>query len=66
MPSRQELALLLQKKEIVGGFADNYYWSSTEVSYLEAINIPFFDDISGVAKDYGKERLLGVRAIRAF
>jgi len=57
---------LLQKKEIVGGFADNYYWSSTEVSYLEAINIPFFDDISGVAKDYGKERLLGVRAIRAF
>ncbi|MCE7915871.1 MAG: hypothetical protein DYH15_14705 [Nitrosomonas sp. PRO4] len=66
LPSRQELELLHQKKEIVGGFADNYYWSSTEVSYLDAINIPFFDDLNGVTKDYGKERMLGVRAIRAF
>ena len=30
LPSGHELFLLSQQKDVVGGFADNYYWSSTE------------------------------------
>jgi hypothetical protein len=32
LPSKYELNLLYLQKSVVGGFADNYYWSSTEIS----------------------------------
>lgn len=32
LPSRDELNLLYQQKAVVGGFADEFYWSSSEFS----------------------------------
>ena len=30
LPTRVELLLMYENKNVVGGFADSYYWSSTE------------------------------------
>lgn len=30
LPTRVELLLMYENKDVVGGFASNYYWSSTE------------------------------------
>ena len=65
LPSKDELGLLYQQKVfgLVGGFANNSYWSSTERdgsnAWTQLFNIGFmsYDD---------KNLALGVRPIRAF
>jgi hypothetical protein len=47
----------------VGGFAVNYYWSSTEVDINNAWIQRFSD---GFQSDYGKGYDNNVRAVRAF
>ena len=63
LPSRGELNLLYLQKDVVGGFASSFYWSSSEASSFGAWSQDF--DI-GSQGDDGKFNALGVRAVRAF
>ena len=63
LPSKYELNLLYAQKTVVGGFANSYYWSSTEVD----------DDSAWVQSFVGGSQFIGnksntdyVRAVRAF
>ena len=63
LPSKYELNLLYLQKGVVGGFAVNYYWSSTEGSNNSAwLQLFFFGD----QYDYDKSNTYYVRAVRAF
>jgi len=63
LPSKDELTELYKQKAVVGGFANGYYWSSSEYSYSTAWEQNFDDgnqhDDSKYLNDY-------VRAVRAF
>ena len=63
LPSKDELNTLYQNKTAVGGFADNYYWSSSEID-SEHVWDQYFG--SGSPYDPSKSYSLRVRAIRAF
>lgn len=63
LPSRYELNLLYQQKDIVGGFANAEYWSSTEASSYDAWFLVFGN---GTNNGIDKNRGYSVRAIRAF
>ncbi|MEI6336664.1 MAG: DNRLRE domain-containing protein [Methylococcaceae bacterium] len=71
LPSIDELILLYQQKTVVGGFANTYYWSSSEEYNKAAICQNFVDGnqnifgmyvSSGMSKDWARP----VRAVRAF
>lgn len=63
LPSRSELNLLYQKRNMVGGFDNDYYWCSTEYDTLNAWNqyFPY-----GPQYFANKSSMACVRAIRAF
>ena len=63
LPSKYELNLLYLQKTVVGGFANNYYWSSTEYDNFTAW-VKFF----GSGYQYGASKFVTyyVRAVRAF
>ena len=63
LPTKYELNLLYLQKSVVGGFTDNYYWSSTEDGYLNAWHQNFY---TGFQYDNDKDFPDYVRAIRAF
>mgnify|MGYP001450524391 CR=1 FL=1 len=63
LPSKDELNALYQAKALVGGFADVYYWSSTEGDALGAWLQDFGSGGQGIN---GKDYTLRVRAVRAF
>ncbi|MEI6142245.1 MAG: hypothetical protein WCP85_23430 [Mariniphaga sp.] len=64
LPSKYELNLLYLQRAIVGGFANTYYWSSTEVSSNFVWGQSFENGNQGAGgKEYTSTR---VRAIRAF
>jgi hypothetical protein len=63
LPSKYELNLLYQQKDVVGGFSLYEYWSSTEQDASNAW-FQFFD--SGVQDYYFKISTYSVRAVRAF
>ena len=64
LPTRNELNLLWLKKTMVGGFADYYYWSSTEINSTISWLVDFWD---GTEKNwFGKGAGYNVRAIRSF
>jgi hypothetical protein len=63
LPSKDELNLLYGQKTVVGGFASNLYWSSTENDSSNAWSNFFANGL----QDYNnKFAALPVRAIRAF
>lgn len=63
LPSKDELNKLYLNKTAIGGFADNYYWSSTEVGLGNAWTQSFYFGY----QDYLNKNLTHyVRAIRAF
>ncbi|HYF31682.1 MAG TPA: DUF1566 domain-containing protein [Chitinophagaceae bacterium] len=70
LPSRDELNLLYQQKNKIGGFADDYYWSSTDLlgqpraNY--AANQNFTDGSVKFNGDMFKSSPNRVRAIRSF
>jgi hypothetical protein len=63
LPSRAELALMYNQKEVIGGFSGDYYWSSTEFSSVTAWSQNFS---TGAQFNLSKSLPYGVRAIRAF
>ena len=63
LPSIYELNLLYLQQNVVGGFANLCYWSSTEGSNDDAWR-QFFD--IGSQSNYSKFSTFGVRAVRAF
>jgi len=63
LPSKYELNLLYLQKAVVGGFANNYYWSSFEAS---ATNAWYQDFSTGNQDNSGKNYQWYVRAVRAF
>jgi hypothetical protein len=65
LPTKDELNLLYENKEKIGGFADIYYWSSTEYGNgLGAWHQFFYNGNQYFTnKDFGASY---VRAVRAF
>jgi hypothetical protein len=63
LPSRYELNLLYIQKTVVGGFAADSYWSSSESGNARAYYQNFN---TGVQSFYFKDEIDRVRAIRAF
>ena len=67
LPSKDELELMYstigQGGVNIGGFADNYYWSSSENYNYSAWVVDFNN---GYTNDYGKSSAIRVRVIRAF
>jgi len=63
LPSKYELALLFFNKDLIGGFTENNYWSSTEFSSISAWCQNFS---TGVVANLNKTFPYSVRAIRAF
>jgi hypothetical protein len=63
LPSKHELNLLYLQKTVVGGFANDFYWSSTEVDDFFAWELYFGD---GTQYPPNKIGAYYVRAVRAF
>ena len=63
LPTKDELNLLYENKEKIGGFASSYYWSSTEDNATGAFIFYF-----GNGDTYGSLKTItySVRAVRAF
>jgi hypothetical protein len=63
LPSREELNKLYLNRVAVGGFASDFYWSSSEYIYLSAWDQLF---VSGGQGSDEKDSRFRVRAVRAF
>ncbi len=67
LPTKDELNLLYENKEKIGGFARDYYWSSTEYGFPSAWEQDFnFGFSSGTPYVNFKASPVYVRAVRAF
>ncbi len=64
LPSKDELNQLYLQKTVVGGFADYYYWSSSESEANNAWNQYFYDGHQGYSLKSNSD--FYVRAIRTF
>ena len=62
LPTKDELNMLYENKEEIGGFANNYYWSSTENDNFGAWRQGFNYGNQGNTNLFGN---LYVRAVRA-
>jgi hypothetical protein len=65
LPSKLELRLLYNHKSLIGVYAKDYYWSSTEEENDVAWLLSFYDGFDSNYINYGSS-LFRVRAIRAF
>lgn len=73
LPAKSEMAELYEQRVVVGGFADDFYWTSTE-NNIETSNrrdslawyVNFTDSLSGYSNCNYKNYEARVRAIRAF
>jgi hypothetical protein len=63
LPSQDELSKLYDNRLAVGGFVDNFYWSSSEDDDFLAWTLYFSNDSQYNGDKYNLER---VRAVRAF
>ena len=63
LPSKYELNLLFLQKTVVGGFASNLYWSSTEIGNTDAWLQNFTNSFQN---GYNKPNPYYVRAVRSF
>jgi len=65
LPSKDQLNTLYSKKEMVGGFASEIYWSSTEAD-LGSAWVQYFLDGEQWLDNTSDGATVGTRAIRAF
>ena len=63
LPTKSELKMLYEQRTVVGGFAKDDYWSSTELDSNSAWIQGF---ANGDQDRYNKYSKLSVRAVRAF
>jgi hypothetical protein len=63
LPTKTELKVLYEQKNVVGGFANDDYWSSTVLDSNSAWIQGF---VNGDQDRYNKYSKLSVRAVRAF
>jgi hypothetical protein len=63
LPSKNELFKLYTNRATIGGFANAYYWSSSEYSAYDAWSWIF---TNGILDLNGKNNLYNVRAVRSF
>jgi len=63
LPTKTELKVLYEQKKVVGGFANDDYWSSTVLDSNSAWIQGF---VNGDQDRYNKYSKLSVRAVRAF
>ncbi len=63
LPTKDELNLLYQQKDVVGGFTNDFYWNATEYGSGHAWYQYFINGIQMYSK---KEFALRVRAVRDF
>jgi hypothetical protein len=63
IPSKDELDLMYQNRQRIGGFQNAWYWSSSQSSTSNAWIQGFWD---GSQPDRAKINIYGVRAVRAF
>ncbi len=63
LPSKNDLKQLFFKKRVVGGFADYYYWSSTECG-ADSASFQYF--ANGARYVHTKRDGARVRAVRSF
>ena len=63
LPTKTELKVLYEQRKVVGGFAKDDYWSSTELDSNSAWIQGF---VNGDQDRYNKYSKLSVRAVRAF
>lgn len=61
LPTRLELLLMYNNQDELGGFASNYYWSSTEFDNVRSWIQYFFN---GFQSTYNKNNYTYVRAVR--
>lgn len=66
LPSKSELGKLYASKDLVGGYADYSYWSSSEYAGNGAWGWRFKPDGTGVAFILNKTDNIHVRAVRTF
>ena len=63
LPTKEELHEMYEKRDMVGGFANSNYWSSTEGGNVDAWEQDFYN---GNQYDvYKNDAYYGVRAVRA-
>ena len=65
LPSLYELRLLKNQKDLIGGFSNDFYWSSTEYTNLSAWAVSFTPN-SGWSTIGKGGTFIRVRAIRSF
>tara|TARA_R110001599_G_scaffold161376_1_gene349943 strand:- start:59 stop:403 length:345 start_codon:yes stop_codon:yes gene_type:complete len=63
LPTKDELNMLYENKEEIGGFSPNYYWSSTENDYDNAWGQYFNDGVQNYGSKLSNFNL--VRSVRA-
>jgi hypothetical protein len=66
LPSRHELNLMYMQKNMIGGFANHIYWSSTELSANPLLGVCIQDFSTGDQFVSLKEYKGNVRVIRSF
>ena len=70
LPSKDELCTLRNQKDIIGGFSDDMYWSSSQRGEsgddCDAYCNPFFTSMYECNWSTCKSSLLRLRAIRSF
>ena len=64
LPSKNELSKFYLNKDIIGGFARSYYWSSTE----DNNDLAWIQDFNTGSQDYTNKNWIApiVRAVRSF
>ena len=63
LPTQAELMILYQNKPIIGGFEDEYYWSSSSADYNEYYMINFDDGSNSYHSIYYQHYVRAVRTI---
>ena len=66
LPSRYELNLMFNQKDIIGGFTGNKYWSSTEYPVNRLLGACVQSFVNGEQFVSLKKNVGSVRAIRSF
>ena len=64
LPTRLELLLMYNKQDEIGGFADNYYWSSTESVFYNAWEQNFNCNYQNNTNKNGFNYVRAVRTIK--